>query len=90
MAAVFLVPVASDPGSRDDDASCAVSVLCSAESRMEAVELLRACGVSVSSRKLTLLKSAPWVPEDPPDVLPGEVWVRPAYVAGGWRRLGRS
>ena len=87
---MFLVAVTGDPGVQSDDASCAVSAICAATTRMEAVALMRSFGLSVRSKQLTPIDAAPWVPDDPPRVGVGEVWVRPVYVKGEWRKLKRT
>ena len=87
---MFLVAVTGDPEVQSDDASCAVSAICSATTRMEAATLMRSFGLSVPSKQLIPVDAAPWMPDDPPRVGVGEVWVRPVYVQGEWRKLKRA
>jgi hypothetical protein len=88
MKLAFFVPVAND-SIRGEDPECAVHVLCVAESRMEAIELIRSAGITgASAKRVTTVRSARWVPDHLPDAQEGEVWVKPAYVEEEWvRRL---
>lgn len=86
--ALFFVAVANDPGSQSDGPDCAVSLLCAAGSRMDAVQRIRALGVSgLASKDVVPLGSVRWDLGQLPTLKEGEVWARPAYAEGAWRKL---
>lgn len=86
--ALFYVAAANDPDVLSDGPDCAVTLLCEAESRMEAVTRIRASRVTgVSSKEVVPTRSLRFDPGELPAVQSGEVWAKPAYVEGAWRKL---
>lgn len=86
---VFVVAVANDPSARSDGPDCAVSLVCVADSRMDAVQRIRALHVTgLASKEVVPLRSVRWDLGELPAVQDGEVWARPVYVKGDWRKLG--
>jgi hypothetical protein len=56
---------------------------------MDAVQRIRALHVTgLASKEVVPLRSVRWDLGELPAVQDGEVWARPVYVKGDWRKLG--